>query len=81
MSKPPHPHADILITGARILTMDPVRPSARAIAITGNTIAAIGSAAEIAAWQGPDTRVIDGGGRTLTPGICGKPPAHLHGQR
>lgn len=36
---------------------------------------AVGSAAEIAALAGPDTRVIDAGGRTLLPGFV---ESHMH---
>ena len=35
--------ADILITNARILTMDGARPRAEALAITGNRIIRVGS--------------------------------------
>ena len=68
-------HADIIVTHGRVLTMDAARPRAEALAIAGNTILAIGSTAEIAAWRGPATRVIDAQGGTVLPGFN---EGHLH---
>ena len=45
-------HADIIITNAQVLTMDPGRPNAEAIAISGNCIARVGSIEEIRASVG-----------------------------
>lgn len=61
--------ADTFITNARIATLDPKLPAASALAIRGDTIAAIGSAAEIEGLRGPNTQVIDAGGRTVVPGL------------
>jgi hypothetical protein len=49
--------------------MDPARPRAQAVAVSGNRIAFVGSAAEALAWRGPHTEVVDAGGRTLLPGF------------
>ena len=67
--------ADLILTHARVLTMDPDRPRAEAVAIAGDRILAVDSAAEIAALAGPATRIIDAGGRTLLPGFF---ESHLH---
>jgi predicted amidohydrolase YtcJ len=67
--------ADILITNARLLTMDQARPTAEAIAITGNRISWIGSNADASAWRGRHTRLIDAQDRTVMPGIV---ESHLH---
>ena len=40
--------ADILITNARVLTMDPARPRAEAVAIAGNRIIRVGSLDDVA---------------------------------
>ena len=40
--------ADILITNARVLTMDPDRPRADALAIKGNRILRVGSVDDVA---------------------------------
>jgi predicted amidohydrolase YtcJ len=55
--------------------MDDARPSASAIAIAGDRIAAVGSAAEIGSLIGPNTRVSDLGGRTIIPGLN---ETHIH---
>jgi len=69
------PAADLIVTDARVLTMDPGQPRAEAVAIAGNTIIAVGSNAEIAALRTPQTRVIDAQGASVVPGFN---EAHLH---
>ncbi|MCV2446127.1 amidohydrolase [Paracoccus sp. DMF] len=66
---------DLILTQARVLTMDPDRPRAEAVTLAGGRILAVGSAAEIAALAGPGTRIIDAGGRTLLPGFF---EGHVH---
>ena len=66
-SEPPGP--DLILTNARVVTMDANDTIAEAIAITGNTITAIGTAAEVAALAGSGTETIDLDGNTVTPGI------------
>ncbi|WP_158964727.1 amidohydrolase [Chachezhania sediminis] len=67
--------AETVILNAKILTMDPARPTAQALAITGETIAAVGTNAEILDLAGPATRKIDAQGCTVMPGFV---EAHLH---
>ncbi len=67
--------AELIVTNARILTMDPDRPRAEAIALAGGRIVAVGSWVEVDALAGAGTRVIDAGGRTLLPGFV---ESHLH---
>ena len=66
---------DMIITGARVLTMDKVLPRAEAVALAAGRIVAVGSDAEVMALAGPQTRVIAAGGRTLLPGFV---ESHLH---
>ena len=66
---------DLIIVNGTVLTMDPARPRAGAVAITGNTIAAIGTRAEIMALHTDGTRVIDARGGTVLPGLI---EAHMH---
>ena len=61
--------ADILITNARVLTMDPARPRAEAVAIAGNRILRVGTADEVAGLKAKHTRVIDAAQKTVMPGI------------
>ena len=67
--------ADILITNARVLTMDPARPKAEALAIAGNRIIRVGSKEEVAGLKAGHTRVIDAGMKTVMPGII---ESHVH---
>ena len=67
--------ADMIITGARVLTMDRQAPRAEAVALADGRILAVGTAAEILALRGPATTVIEAGGRTLMPGFF---ESHLH---
>ena len=67
--------ADILITNARILTMDPARPRAEALAIQGNRIIRIGSKSDVESLKAKHTRVIDAGMKTVMPGII---EGHVH---
>jgi predicted amidohydrolase YtcJ len=69
------PAADLIVTNAKIWTVDAARPQAEALAVIGERIVAVGSSAEIAAWRGPRTRVIDGGGKRVVPGFN---DAHVH---
>ena len=61
--------ADVIVRNARIWTGDSVRPSAQAVAIRGERIIAVGSNADADARRVARTRVIDAGGRFITPGF------------
>ncbi len=65
----------IVILNGRLITFDPDRPRAEALAIRDGTIAAVGSTTEIRALAGPDTRVFDAGGATVLPGFI---DSHVH---
>ena len=67
--------AEVIVAGAKVLTVEPERPRAEAVALAGGRILAVGTAADVAAHAGPDTRVIDAGGRRLLPGFV---ESHLH---
>lgn len=67
--------ADLIVTGAKVITMDAARPHAEAVAIAGGRIVAVGSAADVAAFRGPGTRVVEAAGRSLLPGFV---ESHLH---
>ncbi len=66
---------DLLLVNGRILTMDPDRPEATAIAIRSGRIAAVGTDAEAREAAGPRVETIDLRGRTATPGLN---DAHAH---
>jgi predicted amidohydrolase YtcJ len=67
--------ADIIITNARVITMDPALPFAEALAIRGHRIMHVGRRDEVMALRGPKTRVHDNGGNTVMPGII---EGHVH---
>jgi predicted amidohydrolase YtcJ len=67
------PH--LIIHNAAVITMDPERPRAQAVAVVGNRVAAAGSDAEIKGLAGPGTRVVDARGGALLPGLN---DAHVH---
>jgi predicted amidohydrolase YtcJ len=67
--------AEMIVTNARVLTMDKGRPRAEAVAVAAGRILAVGTRAEVEALAGPGCRVIDAGGRTLLPGFV---ESHLH---
>jgi hypothetical protein len=61
--------ADLVLTNGVVHTVDAARPRAEAVAVRGNRIVAVGSAAEAMALVGPKTRVLDLAGRTVVPGF------------
>ena len=61
--------ADVIVRNARIWTGDSLRPSAQAVAIRGERLIVVGTNAQADARRGPRTRVIDAGGRFITPGF------------
>jgi predicted amidohydrolase YtcJ len=70
-----HPSADTIITNANVWTVDRNHPRAEAVAILNQRIAAVGTSPEMDAWRGPQTRIIDAGGKLLLPGFN---DAHVH---
>lgn len=67
--------ADLVIVNADVRTMNDRQPTAQAVAIAGNKIAAVGANDEIKRLVGDSTRVIDAGGRLVLPGFN---DAHVH---
>jgi len=64
----------VLLNG-NIVTMDAALPSAQAIALNGDRIAAIGSSTAISQLAGPDTLSINLKGATVLPGFI---DCHIH---
>ena len=61
--------ADLVLIGGRLVTVDPGRPEAQALAVRGDRIIAVGTNEEIRRHIGGGTRVIDLAGRLLIPGF------------
>jgi predicted amidohydrolase YtcJ len=69
------PSATLIITNAAVYTVDKDHPRAEALAVMGDRIVAVGSRAQIDSWRGPQTKVIDTGGKLVLPGFN---DAHVH---
>ena len=67
--------ADLILHNGHIVTVDPDRPTAEALAIRGDRILAAGSDFEILELAGDGTESIDLRGATAVPGLI---DAHLH---
>ncbi|MFI1884449.1 amidohydrolase [Streptomyces jumonjinensis] len=67
--------ADLVVRNATICTGDPRRPQAEALAVRDGVITVVGADKDVAAHVGPQTKVVDGLGRRIIPGLN---DAHLH---
>jgi len=67
--------ADLIVTNARIYTVDDAHPLADAMAVRGGKVQFVGSSGAAMALRGASTRVVDLGGRTVIPGMV---DAHGH---
>jgi predicted amidohydrolase YtcJ len=70
-----HLPADIVVTNARVYTVNSKQPWADAIAIRAGKILAVGSAKDIDAYRGPATKIVDAGHRLVLPGFT---DCHIH---
>ncbi len=68
-------HADLVLTGGAVYTVDAARRWAEAVAVREGRIGAVGAAREVAELIGPRTRVLELEGRMVLPGFQ---DAHLH---
>lgn len=67
--------ADLLLHGGRVLTLDPRRPWAEAVAISGGKILAVGSEHELKPFLSSRTQLLACAGKTVLPGFI---DPHLH---
>ncbi|MBT7466666.1 MAG: amidohydrolase family protein [Bacteroidetes bacterium] len=68
-------YADLILVNGKIITVDGDASIAQAVAVKDSLILAVGTNAEILAYQGPETDTRNLSGRTVTPGMI---DAHLH---
>jgi predicted amidohydrolase YtcJ len=61
--------ADLLLTNARVVTVDDGVPQAEAVAVRGDRIVALGTSAELRRYVGAATRVLDLQGQLVIPGF------------
>ncbi len=69
------PSADLIVTNARIYTVDETHPFVQALAVRDGRIQFVGSLREGMLLRGASTRMIDAGGQTVIPGMV---DAHAH---
>jgi predicted amidohydrolase YtcJ len=69
------PTADLIITNAKVWTVDQANPTAQAAAVLGDRIVAVGSNSDVESLRGAATKVIDAHGKLLLPGFN---DAHVH---
>lgn len=69
------PVADTMVLNADIRTADPAKPTAEAFAIKAGRFLVVGTNAEVRARASKQTKVIDAGGATVTPGFI---DGHTH---
>ena len=67
--------ASLVFMDGNVLTMDDKRTVARAVAISGNSIVAVGSNQDVQPYIGTGTKVVHLYGKTLMPGFI---DAHIH---
>lgn len=68
------PAADLVIFGT-VMTVDPARPTAEALAVSAGRIVAVGDRTDVAPWVGPGTDVRELGNACVAPGFV---EAHGH---
>jgi predicted amidohydrolase YtcJ len=66
---------DLLIRNAKVWTVDPARPEADAVAVSGGRIVAVGDDRDAREAVGPDAEEVDAEGGTVLPGFI---DAHNH---
>jgi len=67
--------ATLIITNAKVVTLNDKRPNAQAVAVSGDKIIAVGSTSEILKFKNSKTVLIDAKGKTVIPGLY---DSHLH---
>lgn len=70
-----NPSADLIVSNATIWTGNEKQPYAEALAISGDTILAIGSNDEIMAYKSDHTTLVDAKDQFITPGFI---DSHVH---
>ena len=66
---------DLILTNARVLTMDQSLPRADAVAVKDGRILWVGPRSRMASWGPPEVELLDCGGGLLLPGFH---DAHIH---
>ena len=67
--------ANLVLVGGKVFTASKEKPWAKALAVRGDRIVAVGTDAQAERWSGRGTRTVDLRGRTVVPGFI---DAHSH---
>ena len=67
--------ADLIVTNARIYTVDPSRPFVEAMVVANGRVVFTGPVRAAMTYRGSSTRVLDAEGQTIIPGMI---DAHVH---
>src|SRR5437867_252061 len=67
--------ADLVLAGGVVITLDPARPRATALAVRDGRIVAVGDEAQVKPFLGSATKKVDLAGRAVVPGLT---DAHVH---
>jgi len=68
-------HADMIVVNAKVWTGDAARPEASALAVRDSRFVEVGDEQTVRRRLGPQTRLVDAGGRRIVPGLI---DAHVH---
>lgn len=68
-------NADLILTGGNLITLDPARPRATAVAVKAGRFVAVGTDRHILEIASPAAQRIDLAGKTVTPGFI---DSHIH---
>ena len=72
---PTENYATLALINGKIVTVDPDDTVHEAVAVRGNKILAVGSVEDIKGWVGPETEVVELGGKSVLPGFI---DSHVH---
>src|SRR5437660_12895152 len=72
---PPIKPADLVLRNGKIITVDEAKPVVEALAVSGDTITAVGSNQDIQRYVSGSTKAIDLKGALAIPGLI---DAHVH---
>ncbi|MFG1478676.1 amidohydrolase [Xanthobacter sp. V4C-4] len=75
MTEAPAATADLILINGQVTTLDRANPQAEAVAVKDGRILFAGATADALRHAGPDTAMVDAGGRRVIPGLI---DSHMH---
>ena len=70
--------AQLVLVNGNVLTLDEESTIVEALAVRDGVLVAVGTRTDVEPFVGPDTRVVDAGGKTVVPGLI---ESHVHALR